>query len=620
MVADAMNNLQAGLLRIGIIGLGPRGLAVLERLLAMAELVDVQLSIAIFEPGEPGVGVHTIDQPDYLVLNTIACQLTAFPDHASLGGDPERTGPSLYEWCKANGVKVPCSRDGSKVCDVQPTDFLPRRLLGFYLQWAYSYFIEQAPSNVTVEQFRENAILMERSPITHRYRIVGETGTEVEVDKVFITIGPTRTADQTCAPSAAAEPIFLAKRAFHAADRGNVEIPGLGLTAMDSIASFTLGRSGSFTRKEDGTLIYKPSGQEPAIIVFSRSGLPFRARPKGIAAHRKHQPVIFTEARVTALRKGERNGQLDFEQHILPMLKAEMKLAYYGAHIDSTANNRGMREKFQSIKRSDGTSSNSQLNEALAELSENFGPFDPEKYLLTTLPENLYGDEYRRWIASYLTEDLAESKAGLAASATKRALEVWRDLRDQIRMAVNLDGLTESSRAQFYSNFAPLINRLVAGPHIERQEEFLALLESGVVRLIRLSELPHVREETLPRDITDRSDRNEVTQRSYASSARVGNHDLRNVSLSFTAQLIHSGILSQIDATASGGIRVDEQGHAIDVRGTTLADVWVFGPLVEGATYYNHYVSSPGGYSRAIYDANRAARECLTGVEARAAA
>ncbi|QDO82681.1 FAD/NAD(P)-binding protein [Shewanella psychropiezotolerans] len=68
-----------------IIGLGPRGLSVLHRILCHAKSSpNINISIAIFEPNEPGVGVHSTEQPDYLLLNTVAGQLSMFPQENTL--------------------------------------------------------------------------------------------------------------------------------------------------------------------------------------------------------------------------------------------------------------------------------------------------------------------------------------------------------------------------------------------------------------------------------------------------------------------------------------------------------------------------------------------------------
>jgi hypothetical protein len=67
-------------------------------------------------------------------------------------------------------------------------------------------------------------------------------------------------------------------------------------------------------------------------------------------------------------------------------------------------------------------------------------------------------------------------------------------------------------------------------------------------------------------------------------------------------QLRASGIIHSLNSDA--GVYVDSHGKA-------QPNLWVTGPIVEGATYYNHYVPSSGSYSRAFVDADRIAREML---------
>jgi hypothetical protein len=40
--------------------------------------------------------------------------------------------------------------------------------------------------------------------------------------------------------------------------------------------------------------------------------------------------------------------------------------------------------------------------------------------------------------------------------------------------------------------------------------------------------------------------------------------------------------------------------------------IWILGSMTEGSSYYNHYIPSPGGVSRAFTDAHNVARACLT--------
>lgn len=64
---------------IAIIGMGSRGLSVLEQLIGLSRKTGAQrLRIEVFDPRTPGSGLHLAEQPDYLMLNTMAGQLSAF--------------------------------------------------------------------------------------------------------------------------------------------------------------------------------------------------------------------------------------------------------------------------------------------------------------------------------------------------------------------------------------------------------------------------------------------------------------------------------------------------------------------------------------------------------------
>src|SRR6185503_15061837 len=68
---------------ICIIGFGPSGLCIFERIVAYAKaelLPPGQYQVHIVDPNEHGTGVHSVSQPDYLTLNTICGQLTMYAD------------------------------------------------------------------------------------------------------------------------------------------------------------------------------------------------------------------------------------------------------------------------------------------------------------------------------------------------------------------------------------------------------------------------------------------------------------------------------------------------------------------------------------------------------------
>ncbi|MEK6227940.1 MAG: FAD/NAD(P)-binding protein, partial [Actinomycetota bacterium] len=85
---------------IVVVGAGPRGLSVLERLVTIASTIDAprsDLVVEIVDPYEPGAGrIWRSEQSGALLMNTVIGQITIF------GHDPaepeEDAGPSFWEW------------------------------------------------------------------------------------------------------------------------------------------------------------------------------------------------------------------------------------------------------------------------------------------------------------------------------------------------------------------------------------------------------------------------------------------------------------------------------------------------------------------------------------------
>ena len=107
---------------------------------------------------------------------------------------------------------------------------------------------------------------------------------------------------------------------------------GHGLTACDVLTELTVGRGGRFvTSPISGEKQYIPSGQEPRIMAFSRSGLPLTARAvnqKGVSIQYRAQFLLASKIReLRAARK------LDFVQDVFPLLLADMQYAYCEAYL-----------------------------------------------------------------------------------------------------------------------------------------------------------------------------------------------------------------------------------------------------------------------------------------------
>ncbi|WP_371745309.1 FAD/NAD(P)-binding protein [Pseudomonas cannabina] len=552
---------------IAIIGMGSRGLSILEQLIGMSRHATQQpLHIEVFDPQPPGSGLHHAQQADYLMLNTMAGQLSAF---SSAFPACEPAGWTFLQWCGAHDVRLD---ERGHVCaegqgrPVGFGDFVPRRLLGRYLQDSYRFVLQQCPAHVRVRHYAERVDACRALPDASGFRLRGQQR-QMQVDAVFLTSGH-------AADSAEQQP-----------SGETVAIEGLGLTAMDTLASLTQGRGGRYVR--DGGFAgwrYLPSGREPKVFLYSRSGLPFHARPQWHSPNEAPLPRLFLGAEVIAgLRQQRPAGQLDFRRDVLPLIKDEMRAVFYQARVRLVAP-----RQLPSVQRL--------LREAtsrpalFALLADQWGEFEPDEWLVTERWSGL-AESYATWFVEWIERDLALSRLGTARSPIRLALEVWRDYRDVLRLVAGRNGLSEASTLDFYGTWAGLSNRLVGGPQKERHEDLLALIKAGVVAV-----LP-------PMD--------EARQFDCVIPARVAHNGLSRPAQGLIGDLLEQGLIRAAHAWPADGIETDRTGRALGRDGSPQPRLWVLGPVVEGCTFYNHYIPTPDPTCHALIEARRAVESCL---------
>lgn len=585
-------------LHIGLVGCGSRGLSIFERLLSLSEKrPDQPVIIEIFDPNVHGSGAHWPDQPDYLLLNTVAGQLGVFPDAAAFGNlvdARERPGPDFLAWCRDKHIKVDpdsglLALDGR---DVEPQDFLPRQLLGSYLADSFSQILATAPHWVTVRLHRQPVTAVETNE-GHQYVLKMPSDAAVTVDRLILTVGHTgrvRSADHS-----RIEDVYPLPGSLDTIEPGEtILIEGLGLGAMDTLAALTSGRGGYYKRMADASHVYHPSGQEPVIYIQSRDGLPFRTRPNGLTEFPRHQAVLLTSSRIESLRANATNRQLDFEQDILPIMLLEMRAAAV-AVMHSKSEPEQHREVLNQL-RSVSIAGNPGVvacEALLQRYEEAGGSINPEALIWHALPDNVNAHNYHSWIYHAIEADLHEARLGRAESAIKAAIEVWRDLRDRLREAVDFDGLTDASHRQFYGRWHKAINRLVAGPQKERHADLLALCDAGLLTFLKPGTHP----------VTE----NYRRVAGYVQGSGVTNSDCAPV-----RDLARLGFIRpRTNEPGIDGIDVDAACHPKSSQGEPVRNIWVLGPLAEGSCYYNHYVTSAGAPSRLFMDAHRAATAIL---------
>jgi len=581
---------------------------VLERLFALAERSGQPLRIELVDPVGTGAGVHAVDQPDYLLLNTICSQVTMFPDEHTVGDTVRLTGPTLHDWVLARDLRI--ADDGYRVGPVgrriEPWDFLPRRLLGEYLGWFAETLLDRVPSNVEVRLHRDQAVGL-RAADDGPLGIELAGGTRVTVDAAFLTTGYT---DNVVAehPSGRliARPYPMPDRFSSVRPGETVAIGGFGLSALDAMSCLTVGRGGRFERR-GGAVRYLPSGAEPRLLFYSRSGRPCRARPRVLRYEPAYRPLAFTPQAIDLLR-AETGGPLDFDRQVWPLVLTELRICYRRTE----AARAGTAERLEHRLAAGGSGFAALLN-ALDALDAERGPFRPES-LLDGEPMSLIDQTgYQNWLTAELATDLAEGELGLRGSIVKRTLDVLRELRDTFRYAVDFAGLTPESTRRFFRHTVPLLNRAVVGPQFERHEELLSLIDAGLAQ-VPFGPDPSVEWESGHWSL--RSRRLGVPHADTADWLVAGRTDLPAVASSaspLVAQLFDQGrIRAGVAAEPElAGIDIDRDQHPVGAGGEVDRRIWVLGPLCEGSTFYNNLVPSPGCYSRPLADAHRCAAELL---------
>ncbi|CAN7667533.1 FAD/NAD(P)-binding protein [Trinickia sp. LjRoot230] len=597
---------------VAIIGGGPRGLGVLERIQAMlsdeglSELgLDVRVNVHMIEPQEPGAGLYRPDQEAHRVLRTPAGAVTLW------GGPDEQgmIGPTLKEWANASGYRfvdgqfVRGARTGRAVRD---DDYLPRALLGRYLNDGYRELEQRLDENPKLRLIHHKleAIDVKRHR-DDRIKIVLAGGFPLIVDHAVLAVGAAK-------PKLPPEENLLLERVQRVRQRNpllefisaphpldslrsisheaTVALRGMGLTSRDVLAELTIGRGGRFDRGENGALHYIASGAEPRIVMFSRGGVPLDARAVlRNDSSEPFEPKFFTRAAIDALRaeKEIRTGstQLDFEADALPLLEKEICYAFHCSKNGASA-----------VDPSHYDPEVADLTEVRAQL------FSP--------PSAEYADyaTYGETVTQHLRDDLSRAKKGSAEQPIKAAAEVWREVRDVVRYCVDFGGLTPDSHRGFFELAARMNRASGAVPH-RRNEELLALIEAGIVSFGPGPGSHATLDEDAARFVLRSTALNDPhsMQADVLIHAQIGAFPSLHENGSLFANMFESGLVRPYrnGDFLPGGVDIDFRRQVIDSAGKPVSNLHVSGMAAEGANFFTFVLPGSGSAIRPKVDATQ---------------
>ena len=421
--------------RIAVVGSGPRGLSVLERLVARTVQAPDAFAAEVWLIDDVEVGCGRIwrtDQSPWFLMNTAASEVTMFSGPPDDGPARAGAGPSLGQW-----------RADVDPQDPDPNGYAPRGIYGRYLRFVLETLERTAPDRVEVHRVLGRVVDVVNTGARHRSAPVSvrlQDGRHLKVDRAVLATG-----HQICEPPAEQRRLeaFAARRlqAQYISGDSSADLPldaipagvsvgviGLGLSFYDVMAQLTQGRGGRFVDDGNGRLRYLPSGREPLVVAGSRGGLPLPARGRNQKrSDHTYQPRILTVARI---RQRRARGPLDFRTGVLPFLLAEIDLVY----CETTARARGVDAH---IDLQDLVSDVDQLGprRALARVRERFGLTDLAALDLEALARPVVDrefaspQEFHDAVRSWIDDDLAAAAQGNADGPLKAALDVIRDVR-----------------------------------------------------------------------------------------------------------------------------------------------------------------------------------------------
>ncbi|MER7493642.1 FAD/NAD(P)-binding protein [Streptomyces pharetrae] len=641
---DHSGRTDPGGIEICIIGAGPRGLSVLERLCAneRARSAHRAVTVHVVDPSAPGAGrVWRPDQSRHLLMNTVASQITVYTDDSVRTEGPVEPGPSLYEWARSLTGGEGAEDDADTLAEARglgPNTYPTRAFYGRYLHAQFQRVVDRAPAHMTIRTHRSRAVAM-----ADTHGVPGgpqgvrlENGTRLnDLDAIVMAQGhvPARLTPKEAKTASLARihhltyltPANPADLDLSTVEPGQtVLLRGLGLNFFDHMALFTVGRGGAFVRDDGGRLHYVRSGEEPRLYASSRRGIPYHARGENEkGAYGRHLPRLLTPEVIEGLRARSARGEgVGFTADLWPLISREVEGVYYGTLL--TAAGRGAErdeftERFLSLAREADRDA----------LLDAYGIEPGERWDWERLSRP-YGDrvftgrdDFRAWLLGYLERDVAQARAGNVNGPLKAALDVLRDLRNEIRLVVDHGGLDGAShRDDLEGWYTPLNAFLSIGPPASRIEEMIALIEAGVLELTGPG--TEIRIDTVSGDratfVAQSRDVPGPPVRSYVLiEARLPEPDLRRTDDPLLRHLLDTEQCTtyRIRSTdgsgyESGGLAVTERPYRLlDARGRAHPRRYAYGVPTESVHWVTAAGIRPGVDSVTLGDSDAIARAIL---------
>ncbi|MEQ4520203.1 FAD/NAD(P)-binding protein [Pseudarthrobacter sp. B907] len=507
-------------IRTALVGAGPRGTSVLERLLAnwTPSAPGPTLHIHVIDPYPAGPGhVWQPGQSRLYLMNTQSFYPTVIPEDPELA--PPLAGCTFDQWRRAqrrDPHPALSAEERAELAGLESADFPSRALYGRYLRCTLEELLDRLPDGVTVEFHDTTATAVRPSgaPASAATAVPGNRnngfdveladGTVLAVGSVVLALGhlESRLNPEQRELQRAAEELGL--KYLPPAVPADVDwsvvpavqpvlVRGMGLNFFDVMGQLTEGRGGTFQPAPDGIgLTYQPSGREPHLIAASRRGTPYRA--KATLAGYYPAAVQLRYCTEQAVARFAAAGIVPaFDHDLWPLLHRDALWAYYYTLARSQpdavgADPAGFLGALEETLRPHAHSTTNWEDAARSVIDASVRPH--HRLDLLGLAAPLSGRSFASRaeldaaVVDYLNDDARRSALG-EDDPVKMAIGALHHGRAVLKTAVADGGITDESWvAGLRGWFEAFVEGIASGPPALRAEQLAALARAGVVSFV----------------------------------------------------------------------------------------------------------------------------------------
>ena len=345
----------------------------------------------------------------------------------------------------------------------------------------------------------------------------------------------------------------------------------------------------------------------------SRRGIPYQARGDNAkGAYGRHMPLIFTEEVIDGFRQRADSGNApNFLKEIWPLVSKEVETVYYEALLRQHGFELGdFRDRFLAT-------AHKSLEEA--QVLTDFGITEENRWSWDRISRP-YGERtftagaWRDWMLEYLREDAKEASLGNVNGPLKAALDVMRDLRNELRLIVDHAGLSGLSHRDHLDRwYTPLNAFLSIGPPRQRIEQMIALIEAGILDV--LGPRPQARAEDGAWTVYSPEVPGLKVRVTTLIEARLPEPSLRHTADELLSHLLKTGQCRPhtVDGYETGGLDITLSPYRIiDSQGRAHERRFAVGVPTEGVHWVTAAGARPGVNSVTLSDTDAVARAALS--------